>query len=99
MIVNENGTANISGRIDSNPLSNASWYKGEQLLKNQSLVNTTFLIIERAKCTDTKNYTLVVRNILEVNVTSEVELFVNCEFTLHYLHNLSIVCWNHFHVS
>lgn len=78
--VNESESVTLTRNIVSNPLSNASWYIGTQLLKTESSVQTTTLTIENTKCTDTKNYTVVASNGVGNNVTRLVELIVNCKF-------------------
>nr|XP_022323489.1 hemicentin-1-like isoform X2 [Crassostrea virginica] len=78
-IVNESERVELTRSIFSNPLSNVSWYDGEDILKNETSVNTTHIIIEKVKCTDTKNFTLVASNAKEWNATSLVELIVNCK--------------------
>ncbi|XP_078334121.1 kin of IRRE-like protein 3 isoform X1 [Crassostrea virginica] len=77
-IVNENERVVLTRRISSNPLSNAFWYDGTHLLKSETSVKTTNFTIEKAKCTDTNNFTLIASNALQRNVTSLVELIVNC---------------------
>lgn len=79
-VVNENERVVVTRRISSNPLSNISWYDGSVLLKSEMAVNSTTFIIEKARCTDTKNFTLIVSNSLQSNVTSLVELIVNCKY-------------------
>lgn len=78
--VNESESVTLIRNIASNPLSNASWYIGTQLLKTESSVQTTTLTIENTKCTDTNNYTVVASNGVGNNVTRLVELIVNCKF-------------------
>ncbi|XP_022287174.2 nephrin-like [Crassostrea virginica] len=80
-VVNESNSVSLSREIFSNPLSNVSWYNGSQLLKFEIKVKTSNLIIQKAACTDTTNFTLVASNTLEWNVTSQVELIVNCKPT------------------
>lgn len=80
MIVNKTDKVVLTRTISSNPLSDVSWFDGKKLLKSESLVNTTTFIIPKANCTDTKNFTLVAINTLETNVTSRVELRVNCKY-------------------
>ena len=80
MIVNESDSVVLTRQISSNPLSNVSWFDGTQPLKSESLVNISTLVIDSAKCTDTKNFTLVASNSLEWNASSMVELIVNCEY-------------------
>eukprot|EP00105_Crassostrea_gigas_P023192 XP_011442941.1 PREDICTED: myelin-associated glycoprotein isoform X3 [Crassostrea gigas] len=77
--VNESESVTLTRNIVSNPLSNASWYIGTQLLKTESSVQTTTLTIENTKCTDTNNYTVVASNGVGNNVTRLVELIVNCK--------------------
>lgn len=79
-IVNETQSAVLTGKISSNPLSNVSWYDGSHMVKFENAVNTTNLIIEEAKCTDTRNFTLTASNTVRVNVTSSVQLIVNCKY-------------------
>lgn len=79
-IVNENERVALTRGISSNPLSDAFWYDESHLLKSEISVKTTYLIIEKAKCTDTKNFTLIASNALQRNVTSLVELIVNCKY-------------------
>ncbi|XP_078334109.1 neural cell adhesion molecule 1-A-like isoform X2 [Crassostrea virginica] len=78
LVVNENEKVVLTRRIYSNPLSNVSWYDESQLLKSEIAVTTTNLIIEKARCTDTKNFTIIASNTLQSNVRSFVELIVNC---------------------
>nr|XP_022289451.1 hemicentin-1-like isoform X3 [Crassostrea virginica] len=78
-IVNETEKAVLTAEVISNPLSNVSWYRGSNLLKYENSVNTTNLIIEKARCTDTRNFTLTASNTVRVNVTSSVQLIVNCK--------------------
>ena len=80
MIVNETDRVVLTRNIYSNPLANVSWFDGTQLLQTQTSVNTTSFIIETVLCTDTKNFTLVASNTVQSNVTSRVELIVNCEY-------------------
>lgn len=77
-IVNESEEITLIRDIVSNPLSNASWYDGKQMLKTEISVKTATLTIENTMCTDTKNYTLVVSNEIGT-VTAMVELIVNCK--------------------
>lgn len=77
-IVNESEKITLAKNIESNPLSNATWYNGKQLLKTQTSVPTATYNVENARCTDTKNYTLVVSNEIGT-VTAMVELIVNCK--------------------
>ena len=78
--VNESERAVLTGNISSNPLSNASWYDGPRLLKFQDTVNITYLIIEKARCTDTRTFILTASNAVLVNVTSSIQLIVNCTY-------------------
>ena len=55
-------------------------FHGTQMLKRQTFVKTTSFIIETAQCIDTMNFTLIASNIVQSNVTSTVELIVNCEY-------------------
>ena len=80
MIVNETERIVLTRHIYSNPLANVSWLDGTHLLQTQALVNTTSFIIERAQCTNTMNFTLVASNIVQSNITSRVEVIVNCEY-------------------
>ena len=80
MILNENERVVLMRGISSNPLSNVYWYDGSHLLKSEFSVSTTSFIIEKVKCTDTKNFTLIASNALQWNVTSLVELIVNCKY-------------------
>ena len=79
-IVNESERAVLTGTISCNPLSNVSWYDGPHLLKFENTVNTTYLTKEKAKCTDTTNLTLTASNAVRVNVSSSVQLIVNCKY-------------------
>uniref|UniRef100_K1S1L6 Hemicentin-1 n=1 Tax=Magallana gigas TaxID=29159 RepID=K1S1L6_MAGGI len=78
-IVNESEEITLIRDIGSNPLSNASWYDGKQMLKTEISVKTATLTIENTMCTDTKNYTLVVSNGIGNTVTAMVDLIVNCK--------------------
>ena len=78
--MNETEKAVSTAEIISNPLSNVSWYSGSNLLKYENSVSTTNLIIEKARCTDTRNFTLTASNTVRVNVTSSVQLIVNCKY-------------------
>ncbi|XP_052691740.1 synaptogenesis protein syg-2-like [Crassostrea angulata] len=80
-VVNESEKFTITRYIVSNPLSDASWYNGTQLLKTQTTVKTASYTIENTTCTDTKNYTLVTSNGIGNTVTARVELIVNCKPT------------------
>ena len=68
----------LTQEIDSNPLSNVSWYDGTELLKTQTFSEIANLTVENALCTDTKNFTLRVSNAVQRNVGSMLELIVNC---------------------
>lgn len=78
-IVNESDIAILSKEVVSNPLSNVSWYTGSELLSIQTTVTTATLTIEKAVCTDTRNFTLIASNTVERNVSALVELIVNCK--------------------
>nr|XP_034316836.1 synaptogenesis protein syg-2 isoform X4 [Crassostrea gigas] len=80
-VVNESEKFTITRYIVSNPLSDASWYNGTQLLKTQTSVKTASYTIENTTYTDTKNYTLVASNGIGKTVTERVELIVNCKPT------------------
>lgn len=81
-IVNESEAVTIYRQIISNPLSNVFWYNGSDLLNTQwSVTNATFTI-EKATCTDTKNFTLLASNSVQENVTAFVELIVNCKYNI-----------------
>lgn len=77
--VNESEKITLARDIISNPLSNASWYYGTQLLKTQTSVKTATYTMENTTCTDTKNFTLVASNGIGNTVTAMVELIVNCK--------------------
>lgn len=79
-IVNESERVVLEGNISSNPLSNVSWFDGPRLLKFENTVNITYLIIEKARCTDTRTLTLTANNAVLVNVTSSIQLIVNCTY-------------------
>lgn len=79
-IVNESDIAILSKEVFSNPLSNVSWYTGSELLSIQTTVTTATLTIEKAVCTDTRNFTLIASNTVERNVSALVELIVNCKW-------------------
>lgn len=79
-IVNETERAILTGNISSNPLSIVSWYDGSRLMKLEDTVHNTHLIIEKARCTDTRNFTLTASNVVRVNVTSSIQLIVNCKY-------------------
>lgn len=81
-VVNESEKFTITRYIVSNPLSDASWYNGTQLLKTQTSVKTTSYTIENTTCTDTKNYTIVASNGIGNTVTERVELIVNCKILI-----------------
>uniref|UniRef100_A0A8W8LD40 Ig-like domain-containing protein n=1 Tax=Magallana gigas TaxID=29159 RepID=A0A8W8LD40_MAGGI len=80
-VVNESEKFTITRYIVSNPLSDASWYNGTQLLKTQTSVKSASYTIENTTCTDTKNHTLVTSNGIGNTVTARVELIVNCKPT------------------
>ena len=79
-IVNETERAVLTGKIYSNPLSTVSWYDGSRLLKFEDKVNSTYLIIERARCTDTRTFVLIASNVVRMNVISSIQLIVNCKY-------------------
>nr|XP_022289527.1 nephrin-like isoform X2 [Crassostrea virginica] len=78
MVVNETERVVLTREIASNPLANVSWFDGQELFKSEIAVSTTTFIIEKTRCTDTKNFTLTASNALQRNVTSFAELRVNC---------------------
>lgn len=78
--VNEGDRVILKKEIVSNPLSNVSWYNGSKLLDYQVSVTAATLTIEKATCTDTKNFTLIASNTVEKSVSALVELFVNCKW-------------------
>lgn len=89
-IANESDRVILAREIVSNPLSNVSWYKGKELLKTENSVKNATLVIKKALCTDTKNFTLVAGNTVDRNVTAFVELIVNCEcFFNHFKENFN----------
>lgn len=90
-IVNESEKITLTRDIVSNPLSNASWYDGTQLLKTEISVKTATFTKENTIYTDTKNYTLVVSNGIGNTVTAMVDLIVNCKIFLS-LHLLKSTC-------
>ncbi|XP_065933086.1 nephrin isoform X2 [Magallana gigas] len=77
--VNESDRTILSREIVSNPLSNVSWYNGSKLLDYQVSVAAATLTIEKAMCTDTRNFTLIAGNTVERNVSALVELIVHCK--------------------
>ena len=79
-IVNETKRAILTGNISSNPLSTVSWYDGSRLLKFEDKVNSTYIIIEKARCTDTRTFALTASNVVKMNVTSSIQLIVNCKY-------------------
>lgn len=79
-IVNESDKVILTREIVSNPSSDVYWYYRSELLNTQLSTKNATLIIEKAVCTDTKNFTLVASNTVEKNVTALVELLVNCEY-------------------
>lgn len=79
-IVNETDKVVLISIIDSNPLSNISWYTGSELLQYHPLAKKTNFTIGKASCTDTKNFTLLASNTVRSNVTAFTELLVNCKF-------------------
>lgn len=70
--------------IVSNPLSDVSWYNGTELLITEKSVKNATLVIDKALCTDTKNFTLVAGNTVDRNVVAFVELIVNCECHIYH---------------
>nr|XP_022344647.1 hemicentin-1-like [Crassostrea virginica] len=78
-IVNNTENAELIREIDSNPLSNISWYDGAVCLDTQTSVKIANLTIKNVSCVDTKNFTLSASNAVQRNVTSMVELIVNCK--------------------
>nr|XP_022287372.1 nephrin-like isoform X2 [Crassostrea virginica] len=78
-IVNETERAILTGNVSSNPLSTVSWYDGSRLLKFEDKVNSTYIIIEKARCTDTRTFALTASNVVKMNVTSSIQLIVNCK--------------------
>lgn len=86
MVVNETERVVLTREISSNPLANVSWYDGQELLKSEIAVSTTSFIIEKTRCTDTKNFTLTASNALQRNVTSFAELRVNCKYFKLFFH-------------
>lgn len=78
-IVNESDKVILTREIVSNPSSDVYWYYRSELLNTQLSTKNATLIIEKAVCTDTKNFTLVASNTVEKNVTALVELLVNCK--------------------
>lgn len=79
-IVNETETITLKQVISSNPLSNITWYEEAKLLKTETLVRTTTHTIQKAMCTDTKNFTLVASNGVGDTITTVVEVIVNCKW-------------------
>ena len=77
IIVNKSEGVVLTREISSNPLPNVSWYNGPQFLDSEVRVNNTSFIIDKAKCTDATNFTLIASNALQWNVTSRIELIVN----------------------
>ena len=82
MVVNKSERAVLTREISSNPLPNVSWYNGPHFLKSEVRVNITSFIIEKVNCTDTTNFTLIASNALQWNVTSMIELIVNCKLLI-----------------
>ena len=85
MVVNETERVELTRMIYSNPLSAVSWFNETELLESETSKTsetsvTTKFIIENARCTDTKNFTVIASNELQRNVTSRVELIVNCKY-------------------
>lgn len=90
-VVNESNRVILTRGIDSNPLSNVSWYDGPNLLNSETTVNTTSFVIAKARCTDTKNFTLTASNVVQRNVSSLIELIVNCKYTCTNKSNISVL--------
>ena len=85
LVVNETERVTLTREIFSNPLSDVLWLDGRHLLESETSKTsetsvTTSFIIQNARCTDTKNFTIVASNELQGNVTSQVELIVNCKY-------------------
>lgn len=81
-VVNESEKAILIREVSSNPLSNVSWFRGETLMSTQFSVKNASYVIQSAKCTDTTNFTILASNIVESNVSSMVELIVNCKYII-----------------
>lgn len=79
IIVNDSDRVIISRELESNPLANASWYSGPELLKTELSVKNAKFIIKKVECTDTRNITLLASNAVAQNVTDLVELIMNCK--------------------
>lgn len=77
--VNESEKVTFIGKITSNPLANASWLNGTELLRSETSVSTASFTIENALCTDTKNFTVKANNGVGNADEVSVELFVNCK--------------------
>lgn len=85
-IANESERVTLALIITSNPLSNVTWYdNNEKLLTEENITSDVFthkitssLSIVSAKCTDTKNFTVVTSNGIKI-VEASVELIVNCK--------------------
>lgn len=86
-IVNESNSVTLSLIITSNPLSNVTWYNNNEKLSTQEKIDsemftykiTSSFSIVSAKCTDTKNFTVVTSNGIGYTVDALVELIVNCK--------------------
>lgn len=78
--VNESQRVILTRKISSNPVSNVYWYDRSELLDAQLSTNNATLIIEKALCTDTTNFTLIANNTVGESLTAIVELRVNCEY-------------------
>lgn len=89
--VNEGDRVILKTVIVSNPLANVSWHNGSELLDYQVSVTAATLTIEKATCTDTRNFTLIASNTVERNVSALVELLVNCKWGF-FLENKSNLC-------
>ena len=90
MVVNKTTRVELTREILSNPLPpSVSWFDGTELLESETSITsntsvTTMFTIQNARCTDTKNFTVVASNELQRNVTSRVELIVNCKYKFCY---------------
>ena len=80
-MVNESQRATLSVSITSNPPSNVSWYRGDNLLMSQESVRgTTSYTIARAQCNDTGTYQVTASNGIQSNRSTMVYLYVNCMY-------------------
>lgn len=80
--VNESYKVILTAEVDSNPLSSISWYSGSNLLQTRLPTKKDTFTIEKASCTDTKNFTIVASNSVKQNVTALLELIVNCKLLI-----------------